>query len=148
MMIRLANGSDILKVSQLWLYMVKELMPDAKPNVEWWRTHVFRFMATGDYFMYLAESGGNVAGFIDYFMFAEPATSKYHAVGQHFYVLPEYRRSGLGGLLWRKAMNKTIEQGAQVHELCCFEKEIGFWKAHGFESKRLFVRRERKCNNV
>ena len=142
MVIRAGLQSDILKVSRLWVELVKELGPELTPNVEWWREHAEIYMRSGVYFVFVAEEGGRPVGFIDYFLFKEPATSKVHAVGQHFYVLPEYRKSKVSGQLWRKAMTHGKKNGAQIYELYCFEKELPFWKRHSFLPKRNLVRRE------
>lgn len=143
MKIRLANKTDLLKVSRLWLYMVQELDVDKslEPNVTWWRDHAAKFMDSGNYFMQVAELGGKIVGFIDYFIFPEPATSKLHCVGQHFYVLPEYRRAVISGKLWKLAIQQSKKLGAQVHELFCFESEKPFWQKHGFVLKRCLVRK-------
>jgi GNAT superfamily N-acetyltransferase len=140
--IRLANNVDILKVSRLWLNMVKELAPDLNPNMEWWRRHAEKFMKTDDYFMFVAEEGGRILGFVDYFLFPEPATSKIHAVGQHLYVLPEHRNNEVSGKLWKIVLRHSKKRGAEIHELFCFEKEQKFWERHKFSLRRFLMRKE------
>jgi len=145
MKIREANENDVLKVSRLWLQMVEELASDLTPNLDWWRNHATSFMKSGNYFMFVAESGGKILGFIDFFLFPEPATSKIHAIGQHFYVLKEYRHTGVSSKLWKRAIKNAKKNGAQLFELFCFEKEKKFWEHHGFLPKRILVRKERGC---
>ena len=140
-MIRQANQKDIFKVSLLWLRMVRELAPELKPNVNWWRSHCERFIGSGDYFLYVAEIEGKMVGFIDFFMFAEPATSKYHCIGQHFFVLFKHRKSNVAGRLYKKVLTESAKFGAQSWELFCFEKERPVWERHGFNLRRCLMRK-------
>ena len=141
MKIRLGTESDLHKVARLWLQLVIELAPELNPNVSWWRKLAGQHIKTKNYFIYVAELGGRLIGFIDYFLFPEPATSKVHCIGQHFYILPEHRKSKVAGNLWRTAIKASKAQGAQVHELFCFEKEVEFWNKRKFHVKRLLLRR-------
>ena len=142
MKIRSAIISDIIKVSRLWMQMVTELAPELTPNAYWWRVQAESALKQDNYFMYVAEEGGKIIGFIDYFLFAEPATGMRHCVGQHFFVLPEYRGGSTSASLWKTVMRVSKAQGSQIWELFCFEKEKEFWGKKGFSQKRCLVRKE------
>ncbi|MCP4988366.1 MAG: GNAT family N-acetyltransferase [Colwellia sp.] len=141
MKIRKAEEKDIVEISLLWLDMVNELARDLVPNVAWWRILAKKYLQSGDYFIYVAEIDEQIIGFIDYFLFAEPATSKFHCVGQHFFVLCNYRNTNVPGYLYRKVLRESKKQGAQTHELFCFEKEKSFWEKRGFSLKRCLMRK-------
>lgn len=122
--------------------MVRELAPEYTPNVEWWREHAKRFLSAGTYQAFVAEDGGRIVGFLDGFIFPEPSTGKLHGVGQHFYVLPEYRGTSAAGLLYRHLLKTARESGCQVIELFCFDREKSFWLKKGYKPVRSMVRRE------
>lgn len=142
-MIRRATQADILKLSRLWFSMVKEMRPEWEPNPALWREHCFRFMQTGTYSIFISENGGGrIHGFIDYFLWPEPSTNKLHAVGQHFYMLPEFRKGKAAWELYRAATGDAISRGAKVLELFCFENELPKWERKGYQKTRFLVRRE------
>jgi GNAT superfamily N-acetyltransferase len=141
LIIRFGTENDILKTSRLWLQMVNELAPEYTPKVEWWRKIALHNLKNSSYEFLVAESGGKLSGFIDWFKYPEPATGKLHAVYQHFFVLPEHRKSTLAGKLWRISFEITKKHGCMIREGFCFEKEITFWKRHGFNPTRVLMRK-------
>jgi GNAT superfamily N-acetyltransferase len=124
--------------------MVAELGPDLTPNVQMWRNHATNFMRGKNYFLFVGEEGGKLCGFMDFFIFPEPATGTRHCVGQHFYVLPEYRNTSLPGNLYREFFGGAKYFKCKNLEICCFENELSFWKKHKFNVKRLMLRRALK----
>ncbi len=128
-----------MKISRLWWDMVREMRPDWEPRQDWWREHCFGFLRTGRYFIFAAEEGGKIVGFLDYFIFPEPSTGKIHAVGQHFYVKPEYRRTRVAWHLYQSAF-MAAKQRAENIDLFCFPEEEKFWKKRGFKPIRLSMR--------
>ena len=142
MVIRKGNKNDILKVSRLWLQMVNELSPKFTPNVQMFRAHCEKFMSNGNYEMFVADEGGRIVGFLDFFLFPEPSDGKLHGVGQHFYVIPEYRGNCVSGKLYKNTIRTMKERGCAVRELCCFENEKQGWIKKGYEPLRSIVRRD------
>lgn len=140
--IRLATAADVLKVGRLWLQMVSEVMPDGRPNVDWWRRRQLELLEAPNYTMWVAEEGGRVLGFVDYLIFPEPATSRLHGVGQSFYVLPECRGNGVSGRLWKKAVTELKKDGAQDLEIICADKQRPFWEKRGFRFRYSYMRRK------
>ena len=139
---RIAYPDDIVKVSRLWLKMVEEMMPNTKPSLEWWRLRAGELMTMSNYFMHVAEDGGKLVGFVDYLVFPEPATSKYHGVGQTFYVLPEYRGNGVSGKLWKDTLTNLKKVGASCIDIICADGQKDFWESHGFEKEYSFMKRK------
>jgi GNAT superfamily N-acetyltransferase len=134
LIIRQATPKDITKVSQLWLYLTKEQVKDCCPNVSWWCDRIFRMMKTPDYFMLVAEEGDDILGFIDLILFDEPTDSKRHAVGQHFYVLPEKRGTKVSAKLWKTILD-LIRDRVEVLDAMCGEKQQKFWEKRNFKQK-------------
>lgn len=142
MIVRAGNESDIVKASRLWLEMVKEMRPEWTPNVEWWRKIAVGSMRSGTYFVVVADEGGKLVGFLDWFIFDEPSTGKTHAVGQHLFLRPELRGSGIGRNLYDKAMEAVKDMGINTVELFCFENEKPMWEKRGFAPVRSLLRKE------
>lgn len=144
MIIRYANPRDIEAIAALWEEMVKELAPDYSPRRDWWERMAREMMKTDAYdaLVAVSENMDRVVGFIDGFIFPEPSTGKVHAVGQHFYVRPEFREKGAAAGLYRRALRHARDRGAEVMELFCFTEERRMWGRHGFRPVRTLMRRE------
>lgn len=138
MIIRAIDKTEIDLVAVLWLKMVKELDSTLNPNVEWWKAHVYEFLKY-DYFMLVAEIDKKIVGFIDFIMFAEPTTSKFHCIGQHFYVLSEYRNSSVAGRLYKAVVKLSKKFGAQHWELFCSKNELPMWKKLGYQQRKFIL---------
>lgn len=145
MIIRRGTDKDIKQASVLWLDMVKELAPDYTPNVEWWQEMAHKLIELDTYYIIIAKNGERIIGFIDFFLYPEPATGKIHAVGQHFYVKPEYRKGIVSSGLWKQALRLAKEKDAENIELFCFENEQPMWVKKKFKPVRVLVRRAIKC---
>lgn len=138
-MIRLATKKDIKDVSVLWEKMVLSMRPDWNPNKDLWETMCNTLMDSGFYSILVAESENSIIGFIDGMIFTEPSTGKTHGVGQHFFILPEYR-GRVGGELYREMVSLALKKGAEVLEFFCFPEELPFWRRHGYQPARVMVR--------
>ena len=141
MIIREALEVDIIKASRLWLEMIAEMRPDFTPNVAWWRKIAATSMRSGDYFMIVADDGGRVVGFLDWFIFPEPSTGKIHAVGQHMFLKPEFRGSGVGRKLYEIALDRVTNRGITTIDLFCFDNEKQMWEKRGFVPLRTLLRK-------
>ena len=95
----------------------------------------------GTYTMFVAEEGGKLAGFGDFFIWPEPATGKVHMIGQHLYVKPEFRNTAIPGKLYASGIKAAKKKGATVFELFCFEKEQQMWNKKGYRPIRTLMRR-------
>ena len=142
MRIRQANESDVLKVSRLWLEMVQEMKPEYTPNIMWWRQIAHESLKAGHYHILVAEEGGRVEGFVDWFVFPEPSTGKFHAIGQHLFLKPSRRGEGIGRDLYDKAIGWAKDHGIATVDMFCFDKEKPMWEAKGFSPLRSLLRKE------
>ena len=147
MLIRQGNEGDIVKASRLWLEMVEEMRPDFTPNVEWWRKIARESMRSGAYFLLVADDGGKINGFLDWFLFPEPSTGQIHMVGQHLYLKPEFRGTGIGREMYETALEFGKTRGIKTFELFCFDAEQPYWEKRGFAPLRTLMRKEIQ-NNV
>lgn len=141
MIIRPGLEQDVVKVSRLWLEMVAELAPTYTPNVGWWRTMALQHLRGNRYHIFVADLGGRLVGFIDFFFFPEPSTGKIHAVGQHFYLTPEFRGQGVGRDLYQAAIELATPI-AQVVELFAFSAQTANWEKQGYKPVRTLLRKE------
>jgi GNAT superfamily N-acetyltransferase len=143
MTIRPATEADIVKASRLWLEMLAEMAPQYKtPNVGWWRGIATTNMRQENYFLLVADEGGKIVGFVDYFLFPEPSTGQIHAVGQHLFLRPEYRGKGMGRELLKTAEAQAIAKGVKAIDMFCFDAEKPMWEKHGYRPLRSLLRRE------
>ncbi len=143
MSVRRGTEGDLHKAGRLWLAMVAELAPSFTPNVDWWRKIAASHLKTGQYAMFVAEdSGQRIVGFLDLFIYPEPSTGKAHAVGQHFYVQPEARRTRVAKALYDAAEQFAIKKKAAIMELFCFDNEKAMWARKGYSPLRTLMRKE------
>jgi len=129
-------------VVHLWLAMVKELEPEAKPNVDWWKTQSNGLMETGRYLLTVAVDHGAVIGFCDGFIHDDPVKGEVVALGFHFYVMPEYRNSVVSDNLYRANDQRFKKKGITVVETQCSDNKKRFWERAGFKTVRTVMRRD------
>lgn len=141
--IKYATTKDIPEIVDLWEKMVYELTgPDATPNKEWWAAQAIKLLEMQSiYEILVAKQGKRIIGFIDYFIYPEPATGMLHGVGQHFYVTPEHRGSNIASRLYRKTLTVMKKKSVDVMELFCFDSEKDMWQRKGFMPRRTLMRR-------
>lgn len=113
--------------------MVNELHPEYKPDLQGWRNQVENWMRGDNYFMLVAEDGGKLFSFMDWFIVYDPANSVTKGIGNYFYALPETRAGSLPGRLWRAGLGIGKKFGIGEINMTCDEKKLPFWKKHGFE---------------
>mgnify|MGYP001595870825 CR=1 FL=1 len=149
MIIRYAREHDVDIIAALWAEMVKELKPGYTPNIAWWTAMARALLATDAYHLLTAvdDTTGNMIGFIDGFIYPEPATGQVHAVGQHFYVKPGYRKTSAPARLYREALRCAKDKGSQAIEFFCFPEEQSFWEKKSYKPVRMMMRR-RLCTTL
>lgn len=140
-MIRIATEQDIYDVADLWLQMVSEMQPTAKPNVEWWIEQTRLLMTSESYFMFVYEDSGKIVGFSDILVVSEPSTGEFCGIGRHIYVMPEYRDITKAGLLYRKVIQTAKKVGASAIDIPCNPSELGKWLSCGYRVSNLVVRK-------
>lgn len=139
-MIRFAEKEDITAVSRLWVKMVNELSPEWTPDRQAWVELSSSLFETGLYRICIAEDRGKVVGFLDGMFFYEPAESKTIGYGKSFYILPEYRGTGISQDLYSKLVSFGAENGAEEYELYCLDGKLEYWLNRGFKKKQHVLR--------
>jgi len=139
-MIRIATKKDLYEVSKLWIEMSKELVPEREPNVEQWIEMCSNLFDAGMYYLVVYEVR-EILGFVDGMVFDEPSTGQKHATAQHYYVLPEYRKTKIASLLYNKAIEIGIEKKATAVGIYCLPEMEQFWNDKGFKKKQIVMER-------
>jgi ribosomal protein S18 acetylase RimI-like enzyme len=144
MTIRIANSDDVYSISRLYDDFYRHnssqqpfFYTDAKESGDYPQSVIDG--TTGDIFV--AEIENVIIGFIHV---EEDKTPPYPAVVQHrfacivdFYVIPEYRKRGIGKALLEKAKDWSVNLELDYIELFVLEEnEIGkgFYKKENFET--------------
>ena len=140
--IRRGKEPDIERVSLLWLDMVRELNPSYTPRVEWWRNITLGMMRHYEnYYLFVAEDGQDVVGFIDLMVVPEPATGWPHGVCRHLYVTPGSRSAGVSRRLILQCEEQARKEGAVVIELECGDEQHPFWQGMGYRPVGIKLRK-------
>ena len=144
MIIRQATIADASAISLLWEQMVKEVYPKFTPNRKWWEKMMVALIESPmvQYTVVVAEQQSEIIGFIDGLVFPEPSTGKIHGVGQHFFILPEYRHSSIAGRLYGSIVGHALKKKAEVLEFFCSPENIQFWNKRGYGLMRCVMRKE------
>jgi GNAT superfamily N-acetyltransferase len=82
---------------------------------------------------FVAIDGEELAGFISVCKCDFP--SKYKQLTpwiQNFYVVPKYRKNGVGNALFIHALECCVDNGVETVYLWTYEKTKGFYDKHGF----------------
>jgi GNAT superfamily N-acetyltransferase len=143
MIYSVATAEDIEAISFLWKKMINEMQPELTPNRERWAEMTLSLINTGIYIIVIAKekTSNSIVGFIDGLTFHAPETDKIHGIGQHFYILPEFRKTWVAALLYIRIVSIAVERGAIALDLHCGPKELKFWNRHGFDTARYLMRR-------
>lgn len=141
-MIRIATKEDLPEISKLWEDMVLEARPEFKPDLNKWVVLGNALFDTGLYHVVVFEEDNKIVGFIDGMMFDEPSTGEKHGVAQHFYVIPEYRKTLVSVELYEEIMYLAVKNGSEALELFCFPEMEEYWKGKGFNKERILMRRK------
>jgi GNAT superfamily N-acetyltransferase len=138
--IRYAAPHDVEEIASLWERMVKELKPEYAPNAGWWVGMAKALLNTEAYHAVTAvdDQTGRIIGFLDGFIYPNPLTGAIHGVGQHFYVLPEYRKTPVAARLYREALKKAKAKGSKIIE---FLTDATTWQRKGYVTQGFMVGR-------
>jgi hypothetical protein len=136
---KIADESDLPVVADFWVQLVKSEYPDAEPNKEAWIDRITGMMKTGKYVCVIAYHVDTPVGFGDFYFNDEPATGKLHSVGQHFYILPVYRKGQAGHMIYKLWKKTAKNLGAEILELRATESNEDMWNRAGFKPKEVIM---------
>jgi len=143
MIIRQGTESDLNKIGRLWLEMVRELTPNYTPMLDWWKAITINLMRNNkEYYVFVADDNGKIVGFLDFLLLAEASTGKVQALGRHYYVKPEYRKTKIASEIYHESCEEAIKRGAKAFTLLCLPKGVRFWKKRGFKIDEVSMRME------
>ena len=140
-MIRKAIEADVIKVSRLWLEMVKELNSNYEPRIDWWREQTrFLICNNKDYKLFVADDGGKIIGFIDFLLQLESARGKRCVFARHFYIKPEYRyKKRIAKELYETGIISGKEWKANLYMFLCQENEKEMWIKQGYSPGEIIM---------
>jgi GNAT superfamily N-acetyltransferase len=140
--IRRATRLDIPRIGVLWALWVRSQDPGASPDLEAFEKYQEDIFNLPDFHYFVAEVDGKVVGFVNDFVSRVPSTGKTMGMSEQLYVLPEYRNTGVGGLLFRRIRESAKESGAEVLALQCRPEKQVFWEKKGFKVTRIVLEKE------
>lgn len=116
--IRYPSINDIPVLAEMWLQLIMEEHPDAKPNIEEWSEMMKRMMESPSYLIAVVEVDKKPVGFHSGMVCNDVVFGGKYIEGQFFYVYPEYRGKGPAKILHR-----------DTHRICR-EMNIKFVRRH------------------
>ncbi|MCK5608532.1 GNAT family N-acetyltransferase [Candidatus Pacearchaeota archaeon] len=146
MIIRDATIEDLPEMSGLWVSMLKETNPEVAPNAEWWKQSQKEMMENRDnmgvhYYPYVAIVNDRMVGFIIGILYSDATASQSVALGQDFYVLPEWRNTSISEGLYGKLVRMGKSLNADCIEMTCFKDQLEFWGNSGYSVQKYCIRR-------
>ncbi|MEM3565729.1 MAG: GNAT family N-acetyltransferase [Candidatus Bathyarchaeia archaeon] len=140
--VRRANGHDVSRLVSL----AEEFMPETATHEE--RLSILKgSLKDSDYELWVAEMNGDIVGFIDLWIIHDFCHGGKLSYIQNLYVVPKYRRLGVGSKLLQKIIERAEKKGVlEIHVVTEFDNEaaIRLYKKHGFEKGSLQLEKEFK----
>lgn len=149
--------SDIFMIESLiplWLEMVREIKPDAKPNIDWWIEYMENCFNQKDYRCYHAidVNGLDISeintvekfdyiGFIDAFAMRDPIEGILSSFSTNFYVKPDYRPNA-SIKLYKRILDEGKNLGVESVEMICYKNTSEWWLKHGAIEVKHIMRRK------
>ncbi len=126
---RRANKNDVPKL----ILFAKDFMRGAATDEE--RLSILKSsLKNPDYELWLAETDGDIIGFIDLWTIHDFCHGGKLTYIQNLYIAPKYRRLGVGSRLLQKIIERAEEKGAlEIHVVTKFDNEqaIRLYKSMG-----------------
>ena len=104
-----------------------------------------RAMGNPDYELLVAEFNGEIVGFIDRWDIYDLAEGAILSSVENLYIIPRFRRRGMGGELLQKIVKSAKRKGArEIHVSTRFGNKpaIDLYEKHGFVKKNLQLEME------
>lgn len=109
--VRRAYPCDIPICARLWKDGAIEEQGVENPRVDIWMEQAYEFISHENNHLYVAEYNGEIVGFVSGFWHVEPLFGDKMITGTHFYVKPEYRKTGVGKAMQIKYMKVGSDLG-------------------------------------
>ena len=122
---------------QLYAAYLAEGQPDNPRPPEGWLENVFSQALAGERCLWLASSGAEIIGFVDFKMTPFfPGSSDRYAFVHDFYIVQSQRRFGFGKTLASCVVTEVQRQGVGSIELNVAphnQSAVQFWQSIGFK---------------
>lgn len=121
--------------------MVKEIKPEANINKDWWIQYQKEIMKTNIYYAFVAVCEDVIVGFITGIVYPDPIDGCLVGLGQEFYIVPEFRKSGISEILYKELLASGKAHGAKFEEMISFEGQLKAWQGKGYNVHKYHLRR-------
>jgi len=138
-----AGHNDVDGAGEMWLALTNETAPELKPNLDWWLDQTHRLIDMANYYLWIAEVDGKMAGFVDGIMMNDPSTGEMVQYGRHMYVKPLYRNTGVMGALHRQGIRTGKEWGARIFKNTVRSQELPMFLKCGYQPVETVLMRMR-----
>ena len=102
-------------------------------------------LANPHYELFVADLNGKVIGFIDHWITADFTHGGKSSFIHNLYVMPRYRRRGIGSRLLRKIIGSSLKKDViEIHVATEFDNKtaIALYKSHGLTNEALQLEME------
>lgn len=112
--VRRGTYHDIPEVSKMWAQIVIGEDKTATPSEVIYCDQAYKLMTIDQYYLFVAEIGGEIVGFNDGIVAVDPADGQTYIAGRHFYVKPIHRNGTVGKLLHKNSVDAARRVGAKL----------------------------------
>jgi GNAT superfamily N-acetyltransferase len=144
MQIRLATKNDLPDVWKLWLALIKETYPDESPSIEMIISDTLFLMNNNpNYSLIVAEEEGEIVGFVDGVVVADPVIGKMCGRGRHLYVKPSCRTQVIGVQLFRAQEEwGRKSRGIKAGKVNCIPEMVPLYEMLGYRTIEILMFKE------
>jgi organic radical activating enzyme/GNAT superfamily N-acetyltransferase len=114
--IRRASPCDIPICGIMWKDGAIEERGIENPRVDIWCEQAFEFIQSERNHLYIAELDGEIVGFVSGYWTIDALRGEKIIIGTHFYIKPEYRKTGIGQAMQDKYLSVGRKLGVTHSE--------------------------------
>lgn len=110
----------------------------------WARSALRRLLATPNYMMLVAELGGRIVGYADYYVLPSIWEKWNEATINYFFIHKDYQGKGIGSKLLEEVAKRADKVGIAELHVCTEkgnERAIRLYKKHGFLKEHILLER-------
>jgi GNAT superfamily N-acetyltransferase len=109
--VRYGNENDIPICGEFWKALVQEEYPFTNPDVTTWCSQFGNTIKNERNRVFIGEYDGKIVGFLSGMWFKDLGFGDKVGMGEFFYILPEYRKKGVGKAIHEKYKTVCKELG-------------------------------------
>ena len=139
----LKDENELVRVSELWLELIREFCPKYAPNVEWWLLECNVLFKMENFKVFVVrDDDERIVGFCTVLVYNDPATGERIGAGREFYVMPEYRKTRMAYRLMKDSEGYARKMGATLFEMYVVSDRMKFWFKRGYVPMRAIMLKE------